>query len=52
VINTRKWLRWLFLIPLKDMLGFLVWLWSFAGSKVRWRGACYRVTRGGKMVQA
>ena len=51
VINTRKWLRWLFLIPLKDMLGFLVWLWSFAGSKVRWRGTCYRVTRGGKMAQ-
>ena len=52
VIKTRKWLKWLFLIPLKDILGFSVWLWSFAGSSVRWRGACYRVTRGGKMVQA
>ncbi len=52
VINTKKWLRWLFLIPLKDILGFLVWLWSFAGSRVRWRGTCYRVTRDGKMVQA
>jgi ceramide glucosyltransferase len=51
VINTRKWLRWLFLIPLKDILGFLVWLWSFAGSSVRWRGAYYRVTRDGKMVE-
>jgi len=52
VINTRKWLRWLFLIPLKDILGFLVWLWSFAGSSVRWRGTRYRVIKGGKMVQA
>jgi ceramide glucosyltransferase len=51
VINTKKWLPWLFLIPLKDILGFLVWLWSFAGSRVRWRGIRYRVTRGGKMVQ-
>jgi ceramide glucosyltransferase len=52
VIGTKKWLRWLFLIPLKDTLGFLVWLWSFAGSKVYWRGTCYRIARGGKMVQA
>ena len=52
VINTRHWLRWLFLIPLNDVLGFLVWLWSFAGSSVRWRGTCYRVTAGGKMMQA
>jgi ceramide glucosyltransferase len=52
VINTKKWLKCLFLIPIKDILGFLFWLWSFAGSKVRWRGICYRITRGGKMVRA
>ncbi len=52
VINTKGWLKWLFLIPLKDILGFLVWLWSFAGSRVYWRGVCYRITGGGKMVQA
>jgi ceramide glucosyltransferase len=50
VIHTKKWLRWLLLIPPKDILGFLVWLWSFAGSKVRWRGTRYRITRGGRMV--
>jgi ceramide glucosyltransferase len=52
VINTKKWLKCLFLIPIKDILGFLFWLWSFAGSKVHWRGICYRITRGGKMVRA
>ncbi len=51
VIDTRQWLGWLFLIPLKDVLGFLVWLWSFGGSRVRWRGVSYRVARGGTMVR-
>ena len=50
VIREKTWLRWLFLLPLKDVLGFLVWLWSFAGDRVRWRGTCYRITRGGKMT--
>ncbi|MGA3172822.1 MAG: glycosyltransferase [Syntrophorhabdales bacterium] len=51
VVADAAWLRWLFLIPFKDALSFLVWLWSFAGSKVYWRGAYYRTVRGGKMVK-
>jgi ceramide glucosyltransferase len=51
VIKAREWLRWLFLIPFKDALGFLVWLFSLAGSKVHWRGSHYRVIRGGKIVR-
>jgi len=51
VINTRKWLAFLPLLPLRDVLGFFVWLWSFAGSKILWRGTAFRVTRGGRMVR-
>jgi ceramide glucosyltransferase len=51
VIRTKGWLKTLFLLPLKDVLSFLVWLWSFAGSTVDWRGSRYRVFPGGRMVK-
>jgi len=51
VVADAAWLRWLFLIPFKDALSFLVWLGSFAGSKGYWGGAYYRTVRGGKMVK-
>jgi ceramide glucosyltransferase len=47
VICSRKWLRWLVLIPVKDLLSFWTWLWSFLGSKVFWRGKYYRILKGG-----
>lgn len=52
VIRTKAWLRWLPLLPLKDLLGFFFWVWSFAGSTVLWRGDRYRLLRGGKMERA
>jgi len=51
VIKTKGWLKTLFLLPLKDVLSFFVWLWSFAGSTVDWRGSRYRVFPGGRMVK-
>lgn len=51
VIRTKGWLKTLFLLPLKDVLSFLVWVWSFAGSTVTWRGSRYRVFPGGRMVK-
>jgi ceramide glucosyltransferase len=51
VINARKWLFSLLLLPLKDVLSFFVWVWSFAGSSVVWRGIKYRITAGGRMVK-
>lgn len=47
VICLRKWLRWVVLIPVKDLLSFLIWLWSFAGNRVFWRGGYYRILKGG-----
>jgi len=52
VICTRKWLGFLALLPLKDLLSFSVWLWSFAGAKVFWRGTAYRITADGRMAKA
>jgi ceramide glucosyltransferase len=50
VIGHRKWLKWLPLLPFRDVASFLIWCWSFSGRKVSWRGRCFRVLRGGKIV--
>ena len=52
VIREKSWLKWLFLLPFKDVLAFLVWLWSFADNRVVWRGTRYRIVRGGRMTPA
>ncbi len=48
-IGRTGWGRWLFLLPAKDMLSFGIWLLSFAGRQVAWRGDIYRVTRTGEL---
>lgn len=49
VIFSRKWLRWLIILPLKDILGFSIWILSFFGSAVSWRGSRYEILKGGKI---
>ncbi len=39
-------LRKMWLIPIWDMLAFLIWLASFTRSTVRWRGADYYIREG------
>lgn len=48
-IRARGWLKWIFLLPVKDVIGFGIWALSFAGGKVAWRGKLYRVTRTGEL---
>jgi ceramide glucosyltransferase len=36
---------------LKDLLHVGIWVWAFAGQRVRWRGIDYRVERGGRLVR-
>jgi ceramide glucosyltransferase len=52
VVGSRKWLRWMALLPLKDLISFGIWAWSFLGRKVFWRGEYYRVAKGGKIEPA
>jgi ceramide glucosyltransferase len=49
VIKTAAWLKWLFIIPLKDIMSFIIWLGAFVGTKVSWRGEIYEIFPGGKM---
>ncbi|MBI5774092.1 MAG: glycosyltransferase [Verrucomicrobia bacterium] len=47
--RSRGHLFYDWLIPLKDLLGAVIWLQSFIGNEVVWRGRRYRVLRGGKL---
>ena len=49
VIRSKKWLWWLILLPVKDILGCGIWIWSLLGSAVVWRGSRYLILKGGKI---
>ncbi len=51
VIRSRGWLKWLALLPLKDLLGAGIWAWTFTGRKVRWRGRRFRILNDGRMEE-
>jgi len=40
---------WLY--PLRDLMGFGFWLASYCSDRIQWRGECYRLEPGGKMVK-
>jgi ceramide glucosyltransferase len=43
--------RWLWLIPLRDMLAFFTWALSFLGNRVDWRGSRFKLGAGGKIEE-
>jgi len=47
VIRSKNWIKWLVLLPLKDILSFCIWSWSFANRNVSWRGKSYTISKGG-----
>jgi ceramide glucosyltransferase len=46
VLQDRQVLRFLALIPMRDLFAMLVWIASFAGHKVVWRGNRFRLEKG------
>src|SRR5215469_9862636 len=46
VVHDRAVLRHLWLLPLRDLVAFGVWFWSFADNKVRWRGDIFVLEKG------
>jgi ceramide glucosyltransferase len=43
--------RWLWLIPVRDMLAFCTWALSFLGNRVEWRGSRFVLRPGGKIEE-
>jgi ceramide glucosyltransferase len=50
VLRDRNTLRWLALIPIRDAFALMVWLMSFAGHTVWWRGEAFRL-EDGKLIR-
>jgi len=50
VLRDRHALRWLVLVPLRDAIAMVVWLLSFAGHTVSWRGDLFSL-KNGKLVR-
>lgn len=49
LMQDRVLLKYLWLIPVRDLMGFGVWLVSFVGNEIRWRGHRFVVRRSGKI---
>jgi ceramide glucosyltransferase len=50
VLRDRRVLRLLYLIPLRDLVAFFVWIASFAGHTIHWRGEVFQL-RNGKLIR-
>jgi ceramide glucosyltransferase len=46
ILADRQVLRDLWLVPLRDLTAMAVWVWSFAGNTVTWRGETFRLEKG------
>jgi len=44
--------RYFWLVPVRDLITFCVWVVSFVGDKVEWRGVNFRVLPGGQLTPA
>ena len=50
VLGSRGAARLFWLMPLRDLWGFAVWLRGMTGDTVEWRGARLRLDRQGKII--
>jgi len=46
VLGDRRVVRNLWLLPLRDFIALLIWIASFAGNEVEWRGLRFRLRKG------
>jgi ceramide glucosyltransferase len=46
VLRDRQLFRWLVLVPVRDTFALFMWMSSFAGHKILWRGDRFRLKNG------
>jgi ceramide glucosyltransferase len=49
LLSDRQAAQLLWLIPVRDLLGFAVWLCGLFGTTVRWRGRVLSISRDGRI---
>ena len=52
LLGDRQVSRYWYLMPLRDLWGFAVWVAGLAGDSVEWRGQKLRLSGDGKIVRA
>jgi len=52
VLGDRQLIRYWFLIPVRDLWGFAVWVGALAGDEVEWRGRKLRLRKDGRISAA
>lgn len=50
-LGDRILKKYFWLVPVRDLLSFLIWCMSWVGKRVEWRGRLFEVARDGKMIQ-
>jgi ceramide glucosyltransferase len=50
IIRDTRALKYAWLYPLRDLMGFLFWARSFSSSHFSWRGEIYQFVEGGKII--
>ncbi len=50
-IGDQRLKRYFYLLPVRDLISFGIWLASFVGNTVYWRGDQFRLEVGGKLVR-
>jgi ceramide glucosyltransferase len=48
VREKRIWLA-IVLFPLRDLIGFVIWMLSYTSNRIQWRGEVYELVDGGRM---
>jgi ceramide glucosyltransferase len=51
VLGDRQVLPNLWLLPVRDLVGFALWIWSFSGNTIVWRGERFLLKKG-RLVRA
>ncbi|MFN4279381.1 glycosyltransferase [Thermosynechococcus sp.] len=51
LMGTPRLLLWLWLLPLRDVMSFLIWLGGCFGNRIYWRGRWLRVSRHGQLQE-
>jgi ceramide glucosyltransferase len=49
-LKDRRLLKYLWLVPIRDLITFCVWVASFVGDEIDWRGSRFRVLPSGKIT--
>jgi ceramide glucosyltransferase len=52
VVREKRILAAMVLFPLRDLIGALIWVLSYASNRIQWRGEIYELVDGGRMHRA